>query len=75
MLAVDFLFVVVVAGDRIPRMLWSVHPACPSPSHLACLSVLELGTANATRDRLTQAAVHGISGSRWEQATSVVCSG
>ncbi|KAL6615484.1 hypothetical protein ACP70R_037754 [Stipagrostis hirtigluma subsp. patula] len=47
-LAADFLRAVVAAGGRVPGVLWSVPPACPSPSHLAWLAALELAALPST---------------------------
>ena len=47
-LAADFLRAVVAAGGRVPGVLWSAPPACPSPSHLAWLAALELAALPST---------------------------
>ena len=47
-LAADFLRAVVAAGGRVPGVLWSAPPACPSPSHLAWLAALELAALSST---------------------------
>ncbi|WVZ69871.1 hypothetical protein U9M48_018593 [Paspalum notatum var. saurae] len=47
-LAADFLRAIVAAGGRVPGVLWSAPPACPSPSHLAWLAALELAALPST---------------------------
>uniref|UniRef100_A0A0E0C463 ZFYVE26-like TPR repeats domain-containing protein n=1 Tax=Oryza meridionalis TaxID=40149 RepID=A0A0E0C463_9ORYZ len=47
-LAAGFLRAVVAAGGRVPGVLWSAPPACPSPSHLAWLAALELAALPST---------------------------
>ncbi|KAL6882017.1 hypothetical protein ACP4OV_011489 [Aristida adscensionis] len=47
-LAAGFLRAVVAAGGRVPGVLWSTPPACPSPSHLAWLAALELAALPST---------------------------
>ncbi|KAM0824003.1 hypothetical protein ACQ4PT_070491 [Festuca glaucescens] len=47
-LAADFLRAVVASGGRVPGVLWSAPPACPSPSHLAWLAALELAALPST---------------------------
>lgn len=47
-LCADFLRAVAAAGGRVPGVLWSAPPACPSPSHLAWLAVLELAALPST---------------------------
>uniref|UniRef100_A0A0D9YB77 ZFYVE26-like TPR repeats domain-containing protein n=1 Tax=Oryza glumipatula TaxID=40148 RepID=A0A0D9YB77_9ORYZ len=47
-LAAGFLRAVVAAGGRVPGVLWSAPPACPSPSHLAWLTALELAALPST---------------------------
>ncbi|OEL36388.1 hypothetical protein BAE44_0002592 [Dichanthelium oligosanthes] len=47
-LAADFLRAVIAAGGRVPGVLWSAPPACPSPSHLAWLAALELAALPST---------------------------
>ena len=47
-LAADFLRAVVAAGGRVPGVLWSAPPTCPSPSHLARLAALELAALPST---------------------------
>lgn len=47
-LAAGFLRAVVAAGGRVPGVLWSAPPACPSPSHLAWLIALELAALPST---------------------------
>ncbi|KAM3349757.1 hypothetical protein ACQJBY_022565 [Aegilops geniculata] len=47
-LAADFLRAVVASGGRVPGVLWSALPACPSSSHLAWLAALELAALPST---------------------------
>lgn len=47
-LCADFLRAVAAAGGRVPGVLWSAPSACPSPSHLAWLAVLELAALPST---------------------------
>lgn len=47
-LAAGFLRAIVAAGGRVPGVLWSEPPACPSPSHLAWLAALELAALPST---------------------------
>jgi zinc finger FYVE domain-containing protein 26 len=47
-LSADLLHAVTAAGGRVPGVLWSAPPACPSPSHLAWLAALELAALPST---------------------------
>ncbi|KAK3161162.1 hypothetical protein QOZ80_1BG0073090 [Eleusine coracana subsp. coracana] len=47
-LAAGFLRAIVAAGGRVPGVLWSAPPGCPSPSHLAWLAALELAALPST---------------------------